>query len=56
MMEPGALFGADFIIRRDKIGIRLTGKGIFQRPYISQIDEKISMQRMIGSFEFFQQF
>ena len=55
-MEPGAVFGADFILSFRNVGLRLSGKGVYQKAYASTVDQALVLISPLTSLEFYTQF
>ena len=55
LMEPAGLAGADFILRKNKSGVRVTAKAFVSNPYLADVDEKLFMVHQQQSLEVFYQ-
>ena len=51
-MEPAALGGGDFIIFKDRLAVRVSGKVFVYNPYIQEFREKAVMYRPQLGVEF----
>ncbi len=52
LMEPAALGGGDFIIFKDRLAVRVSGKVFVYNPYIQEFREKAVMYRPQLGVEF----
>ena len=55
-MEPGGLLGADFLLLWRSVGVRLSGKGVFQKAYVSKENQSLMLISPLTSIEFYTQF
>ena len=55
-MEPGGLLGLDFYLLWNNIGLRFSGKGVYQKAYVPTKNESLQMISPFGSFEIYSQF
>ena len=55
LVDPGGLAGADFLLRKEDLGVRISSKMFVYRPYLNPADARIKVMRHHGALEFFKQ-
>ena len=55
-MEPGALVGADLLLLWRDVGIRISGKSVFQNAYVSTEDQSLLLISPLLNIDFYSQF
>ena len=55
-MEPGAILGADFLLLWRNVGLRMSGKGVFQKAYVSKESQSLMLISPLTTVEFYTQF